>query len=212
MSEQIVPGPCGPGPCPAPTEIDCIQVNKVYDFCFEADTSTPTTPLTLPAKCGTVPSTATITGTVSSVTCTVASSIAILDAAGNPTGFADVTLVVNATVTYTITSAAGATICTFDDDTFTFVKTIVLCAPSGTTVDCTIPSSSVVPSIVNGQVFRTITICLLVSSVALVNLLVPSYGFCTPAPCVVAPAPPFACPPSPLFPAACTSAPPTTAW
>lgn len=37
MSTQVTPGPCSSGGCPAPTEIDCVMVTKVYDFCFEQD-------------------------------------------------------------------------------------------------------------------------------------------------------------------------------
>ena len=207
MSDQIVPGPCVDC-CPPPTEIDCIQVNKVYDFCFEADTNSNVC-TTIPHTCGTLPTGAVATGTVSAVSCSVVGTTQILTPSGAATGFADVTLLVTVTITYTISSSSGLIICTFTGS-FSFMKTIVLCAPTGTTIDCTVPSSTVSPvALVNGQVCSTVTICLLVSSVALVNLLVPSYGFCTPAPCVVSPNPPFTCPPSPLFPVACTVAPPT---
>lgn len=209
MPDQVIPGPCEDRGCPAPTEIDCIQVNKVYDFCYEADTSDDVcTPI--PADCaGEVTSTSTATGSVSAVSCTVVGTTPILDANGNPTGFADVTLLITVTVQYTLTNAAGTVLCTFNGN-FSFMKTILLCAPDGTTIECTAPATGVSPvAIVNGQTCSVVTVCLLVSSVALVNLLVPSYGFCTPAPCVVAPVPPFACPPSPLFPAECTGAPPT---
>jgi hypothetical protein len=198
----VVPGPC-PNGCPAPTEIDCIQVNKVYDFCFEAETNTNVC-TTIPNSCGTLPSGTVASGTVSGVSCTVVGTTPILNSTGQPTGFADVTLLVTVTITYTLTYA-GATICTFTGN-FSFMSTIVLCAPSGTTIDCTIPSSAVSPvAILNGQVCSTVTVCLLVSSIAMVNLLVPSYGFCTPAPCVVSPSPPFSCPPSPLYPESCSS-------
>jgi hypothetical protein len=84
------------------------------------------------------------------------------------------------------------------------MQTFTLCAPTGTTISCEIPSSALTPlAVVGTQVCGTVTICLLVESLAMVKLLVPSYGFCTPAPCVVSPAPPFACPPSPLYPPQC---------
>jgi hypothetical protein len=207
VADQIVPGPCPESGCPAPTEIDCIQVNKVYDFCFEADTNSNVCTRIPEECCELVTPTSTATGTVSSVSCSVVGTTAILDAMGNPTGFADVTLMVTVTVDYTITASNGTVLCTFSGN-FSFMKTIVLCAPAGTTVSCSVPSTSVSPvAILHHQVCSTVTICLLVSSVAMVNLLVPSYGFCTPAPCVVSPQPPFSCPPSPLFPTACTVAP-----
>ncbi len=204
MADSVVPGPCSHG-CPAPTEIDCIQVNKVYDFCFEADTnSNVCTPI--PSHCCEIPLGATATGAVQSVSCSVVGSTPILNPQGTPTGFADVTLMVTVVVDYTITSSTGTVLCTFSGS-FSFMKTIVLCAPTGTSIDCNVPSSSVSPvAILNGQVCSTVTVCLLVSSVAMVNLLVPSYGFCTPAPCLVSPQPPFSCPPSPLYPEACTTA------
>ncbi len=207
MADQVVPGPYPSGSCPMPTEIDCIQVTKVYDFCFEADTNSNVCTPIPPDCCQVTPTGATATGTVQSVSCTVVGSTPILSPQGTPTGFADVTLMVTVVVEYTLTASTGAVLCTFAG-TFTFMKTIVLCAPSGTTIDCSVPSSSVSPVAVLGtQVCSNVTICLLVSSVALVSLLVPSYGFCTPAPCMVSPNPPFSCPPSPLYPAACTAAP-----
>jgi hypothetical protein len=200
VSDAIIPGPCT-DQCPAPTEIDCIQVNKVYDFCFEADTNTNVC-VPIPSSCGILPTGTTATGVVSGSTCTVVGTTPITSG-GVATGFADVTLLVTVTITFTLTGPTGTVICTFTGS-FSFMKTIVLCAPTGTTITCTIPSSSVSPvAIVNGQVCSAVTICLLVSSIAMVNLLVPSYGFCTPAPCVVSPQPPFTCPPSPLFPEVC---------
>jgi len=212
VADQIVPGPCVDTGCPAPTEIDCIQVNKVYDFCFEADTNSNVC-TGIPEECRElVTPTSTASGTVSRVSCTVVGSTPILDTLGNQTGFADVTLMVSVTVDYTLMASNGTILCTFCGS-FSFMKTIVLCAPTGTTVDCAVPSTTVSPvAILNGQVCSTVTVCLLVSSVAMVNLLVPSYGFCTPAPCVVSPQPPFSCPPSPLYPTACTVAPTTTTF
>jgi hypothetical protein len=203
--QTIVPGPCQ-GPCPSPTEIDCIQVNKVYDFCFEAETNSPIS-IPIPASCGTLPAGTTAQGAVTGSSCTVIGSTPILNPAGQPTGFADVTLLISVSMEFTLTGPTGTVICTFPaTPAFSFMKTIVLCAPAGTTITCTIPSSAVSPAaIVDGSVVSAVTICILVSSIALVNLLVPSYGFCTPAPCVVAPSPPFACPPSPLFPPQCTT-------
>jgi hypothetical protein len=57
--------------------------------------------------------------------------------------------------------------------------------------------------IIGGQVCCPVNLCLLIQSTALVKLLVPTYGFCVPAPCVVSPSPPFPCPPSPLYPPQC---------
>lgn len=184
--------------------VDCIQVVKVYDFCFQTETR-DMLHFRIPPECGPVPSDATVSATVSSVTCSTVSVTAI-----GSTGFADVTLLVTVELTITITNSSGVTLCTFLGK-FSFFKTIVLCAPSGTTINCESPSSAVSPGLmVNGDVLFMVNICLLIQSVATVNLLVPTFGFCTPAPCVVSPVSPFSCPPSPLFPPQCVFPLPTT--
>ncbi len=210
MADQIVPGPCPATGCPAPVQIDCVEVTKVYDFCFLTE-SRDQMCFDIPTTCGPVPPGTTATGTVSSVTCTAQSITPILNASGAPTGFANVTLFVTATITFTLTAPAGGTICSFSGMLNLF-KTVVLCAPTGVNVTCEAPASTVGPAvIVAGEVCSPLLLCLLIESVATVKLLIPTYGFCTPAPCVVAPAPPFACPPSPLFPAQCAPAVPTSA-
>jgi hypothetical protein len=201
----IVPGPCPPEGCPPPTEIDCIEVNKVYDFCFQTETRENIC-FAIPSSCGTVPTGSTATATVTSVSCTT-QSIAPITGSG---GFANVTLLITVTESITITAPDGTTLCTFTGQFF-FFKTVTLCAPTGVTIDCTAPATSVGPCvIIAGEVCCTVNICLLIESTALVKILVPTYGFCVPAPCVVSPSPPFACPPSPLFPPQCAVVPPTT--
>ena len=209
MADQVVPGPCPPTGCPAPTFIDCVQVTKVYDFCFQTlDVNHQV--FEIPSSCLPLPSGATATGVVSSVTCTAQTITPILTSSGTPTGFANVTLFVTATITFTITNSSGATVCTFSGFVTNFT-TVVLCAPTGVTVTCQAPSSSVGPCVIMGDdLICPVLICLLIESVATVNLLVPTYGFCTPAPCVVSPTPPFSCPPSQLFPAQCVTPLPTT--
>lgn len=205
MGDPVIPGPCPESGCPAPTEIDCIQVTKVYDFCFQTETREGLC-FDIPSSCGTVPPGSTATGSVTSVTCTTQSVMPIPGSGG----FANVTLLVTVIESFTITSPSGTKICTFSGE-FSFFKTITLCAPKGVTITCEAPATSVGPCVImNGEVCCVVNICLLIEAVALVKILVPTFGFCVPAPCVVAPSPPFACPPSPLFPPQCPGSFPTT--
>ena len=198
MADPIAPGPCAEEGCPAPTEIDCISVTKVYDFCFLTETR-DTLCFAIPASCGNVPTGSTATGSVTSVTCST-QSITPITGSG---GFANVTLLVTVVESFTITNPAGTKLCTFTGEFF-FFKTVTLCAPTGVSITCEAPATSVGPcTIINGEVCCVVNICLLIESVAQVKILVPTYGFCVPAPCVVAAAPPFSCPPSPLFPPQC---------
>ncbi len=198
MANQIVPGPC-PDCCPPPTEIDCISVDKIYDFCFTT-LSQNNLCFPIPTTCGVIPLGSTATATVSSAFCDIIASTPILNPQGLLTGFVNATVLVNATVTITIAGPTGVVVCTFTGTT-TFIETFTLCAPSGTTVTCTVVSSAVCPAaIVGTQVCTSVSICLLVQATASVQLLVPSYGFCTPAPCVVSPCPPVSCPPVPPAP------------
>ncbi len=204
-ADGVVPGPCHPDcGCPPPTEIDCIEVTKVYDFCFQTDTETQ--PFSIPASCGTIPVGSTAAATVTSVACT-AQTIAPISGSG---GFANVTMLIAVTESITITSPSGTAVCTFTGE-FWYMKTITLCAPAGTAVTCSAPNTSVTAIVVAsaGEVVTTTMICLLTEATALVKLLVPTYGFCVPAPCVVLPTPPLSCPPSPLFPPQCPVPTPT---
>lgn len=205
MPEPVVPGPCPPEGCPPPVEVVCIETTKVYDFCFSTQTQDMVT-IPIPATCGVPPVGSTVTATVSGVDCTV---ISITPIAGSG-GFANVALLVEVTLALTLLSPTGTTLCTFTG-AFSFMRTVTLCAPSGVTVQCETPATAIGPTVIVGTtVLVTVSLCLLIESVATVKLLVPSYGFCVPAPCVVSPSPPFVCPPSPLFPPQCTVAPPTT--
>jgi len=198
MADVVAPGSYVDGGCPAPTEIDCISVTKVYDFCFLTETRDGLC-FAIPAACGTVPTGSVATGTVTSVTCST-QSITPITGSG---GFANVTLLVTVMLSFTIKNPAGTTLCTFSGE-FSFFKTVTLCAPTGVSITCEAPATAVGPVvIISGEVCAVVSICLLIESVAMVKLLVPTYGFCVPAPCVVAPSPPFTCPPSPLYPPQC---------
>lgn len=167
MADVVAPGPCCDGGCPAPTEIDCIEVTKVYDFCFLTETRDNLC-FAIPAACGHVPTGSTATGTVTSVTCTTQSVTPI----ANSGGFANVTLLITVVQSFTLTNPSGTTLCTFSGE-FIFFKTVTLCAQSGVTITCEAPATSVGPcTIVAGEVCCIVNVCLLIESVALVKLLV----------------------------------------
>ena len=193
MSDPIVPGPCPSTGCPPPTEIDCIMVEKLYDYCFQQDTI-QTTPIVFTCASGTPTATCSVTST----SCTFSGS--------TPSGtanFVNATFVISLTVVTTITCGATTSTTTF---TQSFAKTVVLCGPAGTTQDCQIVATScgpcaVLPTGDDDQIVCPLVICTTFISFAEVALLVPTYGFCSPAPCSTTPVLP--CPPSPLFPPQC---------
>jgi hypothetical protein len=213
MSTAIVPGPCPSSGCPAPTQIDCIEVTKVYDSCFQTEDFSH---LTARIPCGDdgddgdhghhhhddcmriaqIPGT-TATCTVTSSSCTFVSSTtnAVNDQ------FVNATFAVSLMQTVTLTSPNGHT-CTFDLPPVEFMKTATLCGPSGTTQTCTIAGTTCGPCVIMGdKVFCQLLVCLVLQSVATVQLLVPNYGFCMPTACTVLADPP--CPP--VAPADCTT-------
>lgn len=190
MPDQPTPGPCPPTGCPPPTEIDCIMVQKLYDYCFQQDT--------LQSVCTTIDEAC---AGATLVTCSVTASCVFVSSTPSSTsGFVDATFAIAATVTFSTT--VDATTCT-SYTTATFTKTVTLCGPSGTTQDCSVLSAVCTPPVViDGTVCTSVIICATYQSYAFVSLLVPTYGFCSPAPCVTLPNPP--CPPGTLFPPQCT--------
>ncbi|HEX6970952.1 MAG TPA: hypothetical protein VF234_01890 [Limnochordia bacterium] len=195
--QQIVPGPCPPEGCPEPTEIVCIEVNKVYDFCFQTERQSATF---------TVPKTVTMGQVGEAVPCMVdVANTTCMELVALrqplPGGFANVTLSITVPI---ILGTPPNTV----TETITFMKTVTICAPEGTTVDCRIAAARcecVITAIQNHErvVNCNVDLCIIVESRALVKLLVPSFGFCVPAPCVTFPLPPFVCPPEDLFPPQC---------
>jgi hypothetical protein len=199
---DIHPGPCPPEGCPPGTEIDCIEVNKVFDFCFNSNTQDVNFPI--PSSCGTVPAGSTAEASITSVDCKTHSVTPI----ANSGGFAHVTIIVTVTVSITITAPDGTTLCTFSG-TYSFHETVTLCAPDGVTVTCNSPNGAILLSVIMpDEVRSTVAVCLLIQSMALVKIMVPTYGYCIPSECEVLPFPPFDCPPASLFPPQCVVPPP----
>lgn len=195
--EQISPGVCPPEGCPPPTRIECIVVDKVYDSCFQIHDLTrdftvtigtggqfPTGPFTVGQV---VPCALGIAG----ITCTELSRTPVGD------GFFTITLLVSVPMVLTNPNAPTETV----TNTITFTKTVTLCCPEGVNPDCsesTLVICSCVVSALNGTTSITIScniqVCLVIKCILSVQLLVPSYGFCVPAPCITLPG---VCPPTP---------------
>ncbi|MFX4263516.1 hypothetical protein ACOBQJ_15125 [Pelotomaculum propionicicum] len=176
-------------------ETICIEVPKVYDFCFERDTrENVCTPL---GKCS-PPEGAVVRCTINSATCSEVSR-GEPDAAGR----ADVTFAFAINYTLEVVSTTGQVVCRARDLIFSFTKTISLCAPEGTFTNCTVVNSACTCMILGAQICCTFDLCTVFQSLAIVKILVPSFGFCTPELCEqVSPAPPLVCPPD-LFPPQC---------
>lgn len=195
MIQQVVPGPCPPGGCPPATEIVCVYVPKVFDFCFEQDLNVACIPLAEP-----LPEETTVECTVTGVTCVTGTPV--------PTGvdgFAILPVTVTVTRTLTLRNTAGVVIGAIIPPPFVLNKSIVVCRPDERVTctceaiaacgDCTISAT---------EICCQIGICLLVECDAPVKLLLPSFGFCTPTRCAPAGFPPgFTCPPTDLFPPQC---------
>ncbi|MGE5623791.1 MAG: hypothetical protein ACM3UP_02075, partial [Methanocella sp.] len=128
VDQPIFPGPCGPLGCPPATEIDCIGVNKIFDFCFQQDTASA--PCIQLSPSVVVPIGSTAVCTVTRVICTAGTPV--------PTGvdgLATVSVVVTVTFDVTILSPTGSVITTLRNDTFVFANTAIVCAPVGTSAD-----------------------------------------------------------------------------
>ncbi len=195
------PGQCPGGVCPPYTEIDCIHVDKVYDYCFEADTIQPQV-CTAISCAGSVTS---ATCAVSTVNCTW-----LMNSPSATAGFQVSTFLLTGTVSFTLgCTSLGTTTYVPGTGTFSLTKSILLCAPEGTTQTCEVLSAVCTPPIVLPAVDSSYTVCTTVGicstfeSEANVKIMVPSYGFCAPAPCEVSPLI-LPCPPSTIFPPQCT--------
>lgn len=193
---QVTPGVCPPEGCPPPTRIECIVTDKVYDSCFQINDFSRDTTISLSSDF--------MTGSFSvgdiipcsqngEITCT---EISRTDAGG---GFFTVSILVTVPITLTNPNEPMETV----ERTFTFTKTATLCCPPGVSPDCsesTVLFCSCVVSNVNGNyegsitVTCTLQVCVVIKCILTVQLLVPSYGFCVPAPCITLPG---VCPPTP---------------
>lgn len=185
-----------PGPyCSEPTEIDCLMVDKVFASCSQTvNTTQIVTPWMLPDYCdgcitpGTTSGSLPCTLNLGASVCTVGAVV--------PTGVDSIN-----NITYTISAVVDVTCMngTVVPITLYPTTTVPLYNPAGTTPNCVILSGSCSAVILpNGELSVQVTLCLLLQTLATVQLLVPAYGYCVPSPCEVAAT--GVCPPSSLYP------------
>ena len=201
--QGIAPGPCpiidGVPQCPAPNELVCININKLFDFCFEADHF---------SQCFPVPTDVYGPNPIApgaTVTCNVDPTKAKVEFVSStsapppsPAGFMNVTLRVIAPIVVQVNNPSPYPSFSFEIN-FIFYKTVVLWNPSGTVVTGSIQNTACnVNTFTDNQVCLSFDLCIIIQVTANVFLLVPAYGYCTPAPCSTLPSG-FQCPPS-LFP------------
>jgi len=195
--QAVTPGVCPPEGCPPPTRIECIVVDKVYDSCFQVEDRTRSTLITtgtgkeFPTGCFNVGQIVPCALQPSQkISCQLLNKVAVGDS------FFNIHLLVTVPVRLTNPNAPSE----FVDRDFTFTKIVTLCCPEGTEVDCgesTLLFCNCVITEVE-ECIITVTcdfqVCLVIKCALTVQLLVPSYGFCVPAPCVTLPG---ICPPAP---------------
>ncbi|WP_406676134.1 hypothetical protein [Moorella sp. ACPs] len=191
----VAPGLCPPGGCPPPTRIECIVVDKVYDSCFQVESRTRDTTVTTGLTGEFVTGTFTVG---QAIPCALNGTIScnVINRVPTTGNFATLTIVVSVPITLTNPNAPAETA----NRVFTFTKVVTLCAPEGVTVDCSESTllfcNCVVSAVGVGNITVTcdFQVCVVIKTILSVQLLVPSYGFCVPAPCTVAPG---VCPPTP---------------
>lgn len=172
--QEIRPGPIRQqSDLPAkPEEIVCVEVEKVFDYCFQEEVCTRTMPLFG------LPETA-------QVTCTLNTEAATCRVVGEPKytdgGMANVTLRITVPATVQAPNQAPTTI------NFICFKSIQLNMPAGTNVACEVTGSAFCHLLdTNGdnlsdELFCQAAIVVVVETKARVKLLIPSFGFCAPA-------------------------------
>lgn len=180
MKDEIKPGVYPQGAPPA-TEIVCIKTKKVFDFCFQQDLVERVFPVTEPG----VPSN--VDGIIEcNVTQTRCTELGRNEVPDKP-GFYAVSLQVSVNCAFTVATSNGGQE-TFAR-TFTLPKTVVLCTPAGTHLECDVSAvctctleSQQRPAGFSTDIVSSLQLWLVVTSYAEVAMLVPSYGLCTPAP------------------------------
>ncbi|NLJ76257.1 MAG: hypothetical protein GX325_03230 [Peptococcaceae bacterium] len=177
----------------------CIEVPKVYDFCFQAERrENICTPLNVPHEFEAPPE-ATVRCRIKNACCNEVSR-----SKPDASGRSNVTFAIVVDYMLKVVDGEGHVIKRFNDLAFSFTKTVLLCAPEGTMTNCEIVNATCGPCLILCNLIScTFDLCIVIQSVAIVKILVPSYGFCTPALCEqVSPEIPFVCPPA-LFPPQC---------
>lgn len=175
---EIRPGPLRGQPAPEIQEIACIAVDRVYDFCFDEETTSRTVTLR------DVPIGTPVTARLN----TQAASCQVLgDCAPTGDGQCDVTLAVSVPATVQVGKLPAITV------NFLIFKPVRLYMPHGTTLKCEVTGNcfgALIDADGDGmaeELFCQASLCTVVQVTARVNLLIPAYGFATPGPMRPAP-------------------------
>ena len=189
---------------------ECIEVPKVYDFCFQRERRESVCFNLRPGCQPPVGSTVRCTVLFGPPTdpCTFCREVSRTEP--DSRGFSNVTVAVQVTARIEVLDPKGKVLpqCTIEQATFPFTKTVTLCAPVGTEIICNIADAACTCVLFSDQICCSFDLCLIFQSVAVVKLLVLSLGFCEPAECAeIQPVPPVVCPPVPLFPPQCPARP-----
>ncbi|MGB9887534.1 MAG: hypothetical protein ACPLPT_09680 [Moorellales bacterium] len=199
---QIQPGKCpivdGVAQCPPPTEIDCIEVLKVYDQCTKEEIIFRE--VRVPKHCSIDPTDTILCEVDPEQTCCSIFSFGEPDA----NNFRSIVVKQTVAIKIRVLDCEGREKCCVTEGPFQQFQDVFLYAPEGTFGQCRIVSTRCECSVitVNGcpVFFCKIKLCKEIQVKALVKLLVPSYGFCQAEPCVATPQEEFPCPPQNLFP------------
>lgn len=119
----IQPGPCPLDGCPNPTRIECINVDKLYDSCFQTESLTRNT---------TVPFAQLSVGEIVQCSPLNGLSCEILNKTALSDGFVRLTLLFHVPVILIDPHDARIDVLRI----FSFIKKITLCAPEGVEIDC----------------------------------------------------------------------------
>lgn len=192
-------GSCSPPPDEA--ELVCLEVLKVYDFVFQQEDRDDIC-VPIPAAAGPIPPGATVECEILSVECVEMTPRLFFPPPQE--GFANITLLFTVTLQIRLLRADGTEFFVFQR-VITFMKTVTMCAPEGTEIQCEIGGQFCGPAAITaaGQVCLEVVLCALIQAKARVKLLIPAFGFCQPRPAMVLPKPVVTCPPEPLFPPQC---------
>ncbi|MCR4419445.1 MAG: hypothetical protein QHH27_03110 [Clostridia bacterium] len=215
---EIQPGKCpivdGVPQCPPPTEIDCIEVLKVYDQCIKEEIIFREVPV--PKHCHIDPTDTIVCEVVfPDTTCSIFNF-----GEPDPNNFRSIVIKQTIKLQIRVFDSRGheKVPCRVTEGPFQQFQDVFLYAPEGTFGQCRIVSARCECSVLprtdttnhedsaegNGHeslvLFCKIKLCKEIQVKALVKLLVPSYGFCQAEPCVATPQEEFPCPPQNLFP------------
>lgn len=188
MDEHVVIGPAVSQWPPPEKELVRIVADKVYDSCDETVDQTDKTIVTTGTDKEWSAGIFSV-GQVAPSALTVGTEISCIEISRIPFGnyLTRITILVSVPLTLTNPNSAAETV----NRVFNFTKTATLNCPPDAEVDCLRSrlnfSSSIITLVGSGSVEVTVDfqVGLIIDCILASQLLVPSYGICTPEPCTV---------------------------